>query len=415
MPSTYSTRLRLELIANGEKRNTWGNITNSNLGTLLEEAIAGYSSIALSDANYTLSTNNGATDEARKMFLAFTGTLTATRTITIPGVSKVYCIRNATGQTLTIKTSGGTGVNVLNGTTSIVVCDGTDCYKFVGSLAGQDAGAVAITGGAITGITDLAIADGGTGASTAAAARTNLSTTGNLFQTTAITSSTTFNFHADTKFYRVKMIGGGGGGGSAGDNSNITDRVAPASGGGSGAYCEGFFAKTASTATVVIGAAGAGGTLGNSGSAGGDTTFNDGTESLSAGGGNAGVGAIETATAAFREASGARGSATGGNILNRPGYRGDDGLGINNAGASTTAIAKGGNGARTDFGDGGKGGAARATSGATENGQAGADAVGYGSGGGGACWVYTSGGATAITNYDGGDGAPGLVIVEEYR
>lgn len=43
-----------------------------------------------------------------------------------------------------------------------------------GSLAGQEASAVAITGGTITGITDLAVADGGTGASTAAGARTNL-------------------------------------------------------------------------------------------------------------------------------------------------------------------------------------------------------------------------------------------------
>lgn len=43
-----------------------------------------------------------------------------------------------------------------------------------GTMAAQDANAVAITGGTITGITDLAVADGGTGASTAAGARTNL-------------------------------------------------------------------------------------------------------------------------------------------------------------------------------------------------------------------------------------------------
>jgi hypothetical protein len=44
----------------------------------------------------------------------------------------------------------------------------------LGTIATQNANAVAITGGSVTGITDLAIADGGTGASTAANARTNL-------------------------------------------------------------------------------------------------------------------------------------------------------------------------------------------------------------------------------------------------
>lgn len=44
----------------------------------------------------------------------------------------------------------------------------------LGNIATQAASSVTITGGAITGITDLAVADGGTGASTAAGARTNL-------------------------------------------------------------------------------------------------------------------------------------------------------------------------------------------------------------------------------------------------
>jgi hypothetical protein len=46
--------------------------------------------------------------------------------------------------------------------------------KIVGSLGNQEANAVAITGGSVTGITDITVADGGTGASTAADARTNL-------------------------------------------------------------------------------------------------------------------------------------------------------------------------------------------------------------------------------------------------
>lgn len=43
-----------------------------------------------------------------------------------------------------------------------------------GTIASQNANSVSITGGSITGITDLAVADGGTGASTASGARTNL-------------------------------------------------------------------------------------------------------------------------------------------------------------------------------------------------------------------------------------------------
>ena len=59
---------------------------------------------------------------------------------------------------------GATGLNAATGRSSLGL----------GTLATQNANSVAMTGGSITGITDLAIADGGTGASTAAAARTNL-------------------------------------------------------------------------------------------------------------------------------------------------------------------------------------------------------------------------------------------------
>ena len=44
----------------------------------------------------------------------------------------------------------------------------------LGTMSTQAASSVTITGGSVTGITDLAVADGGTGASTAAAARSNL-------------------------------------------------------------------------------------------------------------------------------------------------------------------------------------------------------------------------------------------------
>ena len=43
--STYSPSLRIELITTGDQAGTWGATTNTNLGTLIESAIAGYVSV----------------------------------------------------------------------------------------------------------------------------------------------------------------------------------------------------------------------------------------------------------------------------------------------------------------------------------------------------------------------------------
>lgn len=141
MPSTYSSRLRLELMASGEQSGSWGTKTNTNLGTLIEEAIAGYTTKALSDANYTLSTANGATDEARQMMLKFTGTLTANRNITVPTASKLYFVENATtgGFSLTFKTASGTGVEVLSGEKAVLYCDGTNVLDAITRRPGYNA------------------------------------------------------------------------------------------------------------------------------------------------------------------------------------------------------------------------------------------------------------------------------------
>ena len=130
MPLTYSPNLRITLIGNGEQAGTWGDLTNINLGTLLEQGIAGYSTVSILDTNYTLTSLNGAVDEARSMALNITSsvTLTATRNVICPSVSKLYVVRNATtgGQSIVIKTSAGSGITVANGATAIVLCNGTD-------------------------------------------------------------------------------------------------------------------------------------------------------------------------------------------------------------------------------------------------------------------------------------------------
>ena len=134
MPSTYSTNLRLELMATGEKSGTWGDVTNTNLGTLLEQAISGVASVAHDNsANYSLTTSNGASDQARNAVVVITGTLTADRNLVVPSSDKFYVIKNGTsgGYSLTVKTSGGTGVVIDNGNTKAVYCDATNVEEAI--------------------------------------------------------------------------------------------------------------------------------------------------------------------------------------------------------------------------------------------------------------------------------------------
>jgi len=129
MASTYSSNLRLELIGTGEQQGTWGSTTNTNLGTLLEQAIGGYESITVSDAgDTTLTTANGSLDQARNMTLNLVGTISAARNVICPSAEKIYIVKNATtgGFAVTFKVTGQTGVSVPNGTTSVFYVDGTD-------------------------------------------------------------------------------------------------------------------------------------------------------------------------------------------------------------------------------------------------------------------------------------------------
>lgn len=183
MPSTYSTNLALELMATGENAGTWGNITNTNLGTLLEQAISGYVTQTITDgADTTITIPNGATGVARNMYIELTGTLTAARNLIVPNNRKLYFIFNNTtgGFAVTVKTSAGTGVSVASTSKVILVCDGTNVVNAVTSSAGTVT-SVAVSGGT-TGLTvsgspvtssgtitlagTLAAANGGTGQNT---------------------------------------------------------------------------------------------------------------------------------------------------------------------------------------------------------------------------------------------------------
>ena len=113
MANSTSANLKLTVQATGENSGTWGQITNTNL-LILEQAIGGYSSIALNaTTGATLTFSNGALSNGKDAVIKLTGTITGNVNVVIPdSVEKTYIIENATSGsfTVTVKTSSGTGV-----------------------------------------------------------------------------------------------------------------------------------------------------------------------------------------------------------------------------------------------------------------------------------------------------------------
>lgn len=143
MPSTYSS-LKFELIGTGDQAGDWGNTTNVNFGTAVEQAISGIGNpVFTSDADLTLTlSNTNELQTARALVLNVTSdvSLTATRTLTVPAIEKQYLVNNNTSgaQSILVKTPGGTGVVVPNGENAHLYVNGadvTDAVTFLSSLA----------------------------------------------------------------------------------------------------------------------------------------------------------------------------------------------------------------------------------------------------------------------------------------
>lgn len=137
MPASYTTSLKLTLPADGDTG--WGNTVNTGVTSLVDASVAGTAAVVHDNAiDYTLTSVNGTADEARKMFLNITGTLTANRNVVCPAVSKLYFITNSTtgGFDITLKTSAGTGILVPNGRSVVLYCNATNVVNAVSAPAG---------------------------------------------------------------------------------------------------------------------------------------------------------------------------------------------------------------------------------------------------------------------------------------
>jgi hypothetical protein len=124
MPTTYSTSLRLALLGNGEDAGTWGQLTNTNLGTLLEQSITGVITVSLSAGNVTLTSYNGVSDQSRNAVIVVTGTQSTTNNVIVPNVSKMYLVNNTSSYQIGVQASGGSTYICPAGTISSVYCDG---------------------------------------------------------------------------------------------------------------------------------------------------------------------------------------------------------------------------------------------------------------------------------------------------
>lgn len=221
--TTPSTNLGIALIGTGEETNTWGEITNDNFQNGFEQAIVGRTNVTFADADVTISyTATISTNQPfRSLYLYCIGTNTAQRNLNLPaGIFKTYIVDNSTGggfpinvkitassgQALVVPsgkrvcvylngadvlqdttyfplgvelgyplalTSGGTGATTAaQARTNLGLASGATTN--VGTMATQDANSVTITGGSISNINPLEVTSGGTGASNATDARANL-------------------------------------------------------------------------------------------------------------------------------------------------------------------------------------------------------------------------------------------------
>jgi len=153
MASTYSGNLAIELIGTGDQAGTWGNTTNTNLGTTLEQAIVGTANVTMTSATNTAITiaQNNTFQAARSVRLNLVGTITTTPYLYVPAITKPYIINNGLANSVIISNGSnaaatGTSFTVPAYRTVMIYNDGANVTEAISYHANLSVNTVTFAG-----------------------------------------------------------------------------------------------------------------------------------------------------------------------------------------------------------------------------------------------------------------------------
>jgi hypothetical protein len=156
MPSTFTSRLKLERQASGENSGNWGNLVNyvfnrldSSVRGYIDVDVAGSANVTLTSNNSTSNTDDSATDDqVHNKVLEFTGALTGDIFVFTDAVEAEYIVFNNTSgsQTLTFAPTGGTGIVLQQGAKTLVYTNGTVMFDVMADLGNINVAGIANNG-----------------------------------------------------------------------------------------------------------------------------------------------------------------------------------------------------------------------------------------------------------------------------
>ena len=307
MASTYSN-LKIQLMATGENSGTWGNVTNTNLGTALEQAITGSVDVTVS-SNVTLSlTDSNAAQDARALRLNIGGS--GGFNLTVPSIQKLYLVNNGTLGAVVVKNASGSTVTVPTAKTMWVYSTGSGVVDAVTHLSSLTLGSA------------LPIASGGTGSTSTTYANLQTNVTGTLPVAsggTGLTTLTANNVLIGNGTSNVTFVAPGSNGNVLTSNGSAWTSTTPAAGTTFSAGTTGFTPNTATSGAVTLS-----GTLAVANGGTGGTTQAAARAGIGAGTGNGngngnGNGTV-TSVATGNGLSGGTITSTGTLVIACPGY-----------------------------------------------------------------------------------------------